>query len=1829
MLRIQHRDDVDMLTRSKARRTDEWVSDVNGEMERREQPAEQLDDGEQILSDGSSTLHSNYEDSASELQSLKSHTRVPPSPPGSYGGRASSAGSRASTLRRKLQRATRLAEAERQMAEKARKREKEERRRDEEELARVRRLVDLEEQLAEEEELEPPSMMSGESPRERFSPPQPEKPIATQASSIESIDQRSLAQEIADAFQAKANLPKQELAPFSGKACDYNRFIHAFETTIEQSSLPLTKQAKLGYLVQFCNGDAKKCIEDCILLPPEEGYRKAKELLLANFGRPWTIAEDFVRRLTEGPAIKANDHAALRALCLDLTKCELNLSQIGFKEHLDGPQTIRSIVHRLPYAMRSKWAELAHRKTSKGKIVSIRDLTEFVREREMIAASLYGRELRDDKSRSNEQPKKKDTKTASRAATFTTSEEKQRRMEKRTADARTTVAPASPTRCPGCQGTCRNVADCPTYAQLAYGDRKKLILEHKLCYNCLKPAHMAAACYSPSQCNVPDCKGKHHHTLHQWRPMRSEDQGDKTSSAGGYLTASSAGRVLLGIVPVRVRGANGKDVVTNALLDNGSSQCFCSEELRRQLGIKGKEVQYTLSTLTAANVPSMAIEVTIDVQGMRSASPVRLNSVWSVPELRVSLDRAVRPEDLDMCPHLQDLRIDPPVGDHVGLLIGASSPVLVPIDVRCPPSPGLPYAELTPLGWVVRGPTPAQSRPSRHHSVHWSHTDPLETSLERMWRTEFADNLACTKTGLSLEDKEALTMMEESVKHDGKHYEICLPWRDGQPCLPNNRFMAEKRLQSLKRRLSRDQELLEGYTRQMDSYLKQGHAAVGAVLAEEHSTWYLPHHPVIHPAKPGKVRIVYDGAATHRGISINNRLLSGPDLTNDLVGVLIRFRQHHVALCADIEAMFMQIAVTPRDRSALHFLWWPEGDLSRPPEIHHMTRHVFGLTSSPACATFALQRTAKDFGSSYMDLATKTVNRNFYVDDLLTSLPSIKEASKLATDLKQMVRQGGFNLTKWTSNEPAAIRHMMPDDLRSSSGLVPLYSPAERALGLQWHTDSDVFSFDARIPERPCTKRGILSAVSSIYDPLGLISPMILAPKLLLQELSRHKVSWDDPIPPNMKTKWEAWLESAEALCQLKFSRCFTSIKAPAERQLHIFCDASELGYGACAYLRCQSEGEITVSLVLGKARLAPMHQVSIPRLELAAAALASQVRKQVMDQLDVTVDRIFMWTDSMIALGYIRNRNRRFKTYVANRLAIVHENSDIDDWRHVPSAENPADLASRGITASNSDEVAFWQQGPAFLLSTEKSWPKQPSRHPEVDQEDPEAKAEVLMTDGTHDNVIGRFSAWNRAQRVVAWMLRFRSASSKQDRVPGPLTLSELKAAEHRLLNITQEAVFRDELLRVRKGQPVLADSQLAALAPKIRDEILVMGGRAPPWNRPILPSSSHLTTLIVRHHHARQGHAGVEQTLAAIRTQWWIVHGRSAVKKVLRECRICRRWRSDPVNQMMGPLRQEQLHRTHPFVNVGVDYFGPFMVKIGRSRQKRYVCIFTCLVMRAVHLEVSHAMTTDSFLAAFTRFVARRGCPAKIFSDNGTNFVGAEKELERMLRGWSQEEITATMQQHDIEWHFNPPSSSHKGGLWERLIRSVRRILAVSLRDQATTEEGLVTLMAEVERILNDRPLTPVSDDPKDLRTLTPNDLLLLRGAPNLIPAAHEKEHLSRRWWRQAQRLADVFWTRWLREYVPLLHQRQKWRRPTRNFKVGDLVLVVDNTPRGQWPLGLVTAATPSTDGLVRSCEVRCGSKSYRRPVTKLCLLEADVDDDGSGSPATPKCRKAVQDT
>ena len=754
----------------------------------------------------------------------------------------------------------------------------------------------------------------------------------------------------------------------------------------------------------------------------------------------------------------------------------------------------------------------------------------------------------------------------------------------------------------------------------------------------------------------------------------------------------------------------------------------------------------------------------------------------------------------------------------------------------------------------------------------------------------------------------------------------------------------------------------------------------------------------------------------------------------------------------------------------------------------------------------------------------------------------------------------------------------------------------------------------------------MLSIVASIFDPLGLISPILITGKVLFQDATRLKLSWDDRVPTDLESNWLSWIQGLSDLKRVEIPRCIKPSKFDNSfLELHHFSDASERAYGSCSYLRCvNKQGEVHVSLVASKGKVAPIKTLSIPRLELQAAVLSVRMDLMLKRELELELSQSYFWTDSEIVLQYIRNYSLRFQVFVANRVSEVQQATSRDQWHHVSGKVNPADLITRGQRPDVLD-CDKWFHGPDFLLTSKGDWESHDSPDDLV-LDDPEVKGHQILNpnvcsvteEKVHpiDSLIAHYSSWYRMKRALCWWTRFKEIlQGNRENVGKSLTIQDLKVAEISIVKHVQSQTYDREVKQLANGEQLCRASTVKDLSPILDfDGILCVGGRLRranlgesqkhPW---ILSHKHPLTIAIVREFH-NESHLGTEWILSLLRKRFWITRARSLIKRVSGVCVTCKKLYAMPAVQKMADLPAERLTPDKPpFTYVGVDCFGPFVVKRARSEVKRYGCIFTCLTTRAVHVEKLCTLDTDSFLNGFRRFISRRGIPDKVYSDNGTNFVGGLSELRKSENECRIREFCL---KKNVEWIFNPPCASHMGGIWERLIRTIRKVLSGLLNEARLTDETLDTFFCEVESIVNSRPITKVSDHVDDLCALTPNHLLLLREGPIPPPGVYQHSDMYRRRWKYVQYLADQFWRKWVREYLPVLQSRQKWLKPQRNVKKGDLVLVVsENTPRSLWPLGLVEDVKYSRDNLVRSVRVRTKSTVFVRPITKVVLLEGTV--------------------
>ena len=806
--------------------------------------------------------------------------------------------------------------------------------------------------------------------------------------------------------------------------------------------------------------------------------------------------------------------------------------------------------------------------------------------------------------------------------------------------------------------------------------------------------------------------------------------------------------------------------------------------------------------------------------------------------------------------------------------------------------------------------------------------------------------------------------------------------------------------------------------------------------------------------------------------------------------------------------------------------------------------------------------------------------------------------------------------------------------------------PIERALGIQWCVESDSFQFRLQLKEQTMTRRGILSTVASVYDPLGFLAPFVLTGKQILQEMCKQGAGWDDPLTGELQSRWERWREDLPGLASVKISRGYQpeNFGKVVKYELHHFSDASSTGYGQCSYLRLiNQKGNVHCALIMGKARVTPLRVFTIPRLELQAAIVSVKVSKFLQQELEYKEISEFFWTDSKVVLGYIGNDAKRFHVYVANRVQKIRDATEPHQWNYVPSERNPADHASRGLDAKGMLK-SNWFDGPSFLW--ERRLPIEVTQVGELIPNDPEVKhANVYATTVQEEmSLLSRilhFSDWNRAVNGIAVLQQL----IERRRHPGEVNTSDLIAKEKPktlIVKMIQCESFAEEITLLQgktPGEIIKKRSRLYKLDPFIDDNGVVrVGGRLTyasslhyDIKHPIiLPAKSHVTQLVIKHCHEKVEHQGRGMTVNEIRSRvYWVISISSAVSSHIYKCVQCRKLRVQTQGQKMANQPKERLQPSAPFSYCGYDCFGPIYVKDGRKELNRYGLIFTCMSSRAVHIEMLDNMTTDAFINGLRCFIAIRGAVRQLRSDQGTNFVGAINEMAKGLEEIDDERVRNYLKDNGCEMVMNVSGSSHMGGVWERQIRTVKNVL-VALTKHANSRldsSSLRTFFYEVMAIVNSRPLTVDNlNDPCGPEAMTPNHLLTMKSKILMpFPGKFESEDIyARKRWRRVQYLADQFWTRWKKEYLSNLQIRQKWNKTHRNVQIGDIVLLKDeDLVRCQWKLAKVVQTMPSQDNLVRKVRLlmaddtltnkgkRVKAASYLdRPIHKLAILVAHRD-------------------
>lgn len=1235
-----------------------------------------------------------------------------------------------------------------------------------------------------------------------------------------------------------------------------------------------------------------------------------------------------------------------------------------------------------------------------------------------------------------------------------------------------------------------------------------------------------------------------------------------------------------------------------------------------------------------------------------------------------------------------------------------------------------PTALHTRLGWVLSGPIerstngsdPSVNLVSSTHVLRCAtepsqpQTDDLAGELKRFWDLE--------SMGISSPEHSVHSQFIDSISFQHGRYEVHLPWRDTHPDLPDNYETSRKRLMSLLYRLRQEPNVFQEYDAVIRDQMKCGiveevHEPSSGEVGRVH---YLPHHAVIRRDKETtKLRVVYDASCKSNGVSLNDCLHTGPALSQKIMDIILRFRAHRSALAGDIEKAFLNVSIAEEDRDVLRFLWFDDVKKECPAVIVlRFARVVFGVSSSP----FLLNATVKHHVERYESEDPEFVEtflRSIYVDDLSSGGDTDEEAYQLYVKSKVRLAEGGFNLRKFVTNSPRLRKQIEDNESRLcnvdcaptssedtydngtlQTSLIndkPTVEPVvheeqsytktslgdtqesgkseQKILGVKWNFVEDKLVFDlssvARLASECLpTKRNIAAVAAKFYDPIGFISPVVVQFKLLFQELCENKADWDDTLEGPLRGKWDKLVASLQNSQPLLLERCY--FKEHRSEivccSLHGFCDASLKAYGAVVYLQICTSSSTNVKFVASKTRVAPLTGQTIPRLELLAAVILARLVTAIFEALkcEVPIKKITCWSDSEVALCWIRGIDKEWKQFVQNRVNEIRKLLPVESWKYCPTDSNPADIPSRGMSSSQLAVNTLWLVGPEWLGCHENELnvtaatehiPEECFTEMTVKNQGT-LRSSTLFVNARGSGIgsvvdVSRFSNLQRLLRVTAYVLRFvknlKAVLSRQNEelvFDSDIAVKEIEEAEQWwILDVQKYLPLNKKFESWKREFGLFTDP----------DGILRCGGRLfhadLPYSakHPILLDANHgFTTLVIRACHERVMHDGVKETLTELRSKFWLVKGRQVVKKLLHSCVTCRRHEGKPYQAPPPPPLPEFRVRAAPaFAFTGLDYAGPLYVKGAnkKTETKVWICLYTCCVTRAVHLEIVPDLTPEAFLRSFRRFVARRGLPSRIVSDNASTFTSASKQIAGIMKNPGVKQYLA---ERGVQWMFNLERAPWWGGLFERMVRSMKRCLKKTIGSARLTYEELLTVVTETEMILNARPLSYVTSVDVE-EPLTPSHLLhgrRLMSLPDtctgdltdpdfeltLTEASKRMNHLSR--------VMNHFWRRWRDEY--LMELRDAHRHSAKDtvpepVAVGDIVVVHDeDLPRGLWKLARVEGLVTGADGMIRGATIRVKSKgrkssTMRRPVQRLYPLEIRGEEtDHTGACASPNPSPAV---
>lgn len=763
----------------------------------------------------------------------------------------------------------------------------------------------------------------------------------------------------------------------------------------------------------------------------------------------------------------------------------------------------------------------------------------------------------------------------------------------------------------------------------------------------------------------------------------------------------------------------------------------------------------------------------------------------------------------------------------------------------------------------------------------------------------------------------------------------------------------------------------------------------------------------------------------------------------------------------------------------------------------------------------------------------------FYMDDLAFGAAREKEALNKFRLVTKIFNAGHFPLKKLSTNSKSLGEFI--ENNTSNDTKVVFEDEKHKFLGVKWnlqtdsigvHLDNAIQTLEHSSP----SKRSLLKGLAQVFDPIGILSPISIRAKMLLQTLWQKERDWDDTLTGSELDEFKTILHVLHAHVDTSIERSvnLNNNKTATRNELHVFCDASLNAYGSVIYMRqVATNGQTSVKFIFAKARVAPLKQAwTIPRLELLGAVIAAKITSKITEYIGAKfIDSVSYWCDNSAVLGWIRDSPQKWKAFVANRISDIHSLSDRNSWKYVNSKDNPADLLSRGLSLQTPEQRQFWFTGPKWLNTSGRpeNIHKLNTEHAMTYAADVDRERKTLLTctatqcTYTISSLIdeSRFSTWSKAVRVMAFVLRFIDRCKKIKQIPPDQIIStnEFNRATKIFLHNIQARSFPHELyskcLNIPKTSPIyqyqpFLDSDATNGLIRCRSRLEKSNEFSYDEKYPIiLPDNNALVKMLVGWIHSVKGlhSGGLNAILHQIRSNFLVIHTRRVARSALSDCKTCVKFRAQPACEQIPPLPSFHIERSPPFFFTGVDFAGPIYTRNDKGEKcKSYIVLFCCAAVRAIHTELVSDLSTYEFLLALRRFLNRRPMVSKIISDNALSFKRAATELKFIYKHIKNPQTQSLLNKKNITWEFITERAPQHGAWWERLVQVVKRPLRKILGTNCLPFRELATILTDIEVMVNTRPLTTAAADASEIRALSPADLLYRYRATTALPSTHK---------------------------------------------------------------------------------------------------------------------------